>query len=578
MLIREPGDELHRGHVIGVLLDSRFVPGWVAYAIDGLSKSSQAKVVLVVASGQRQEQARAGQGPILLRLWNSMDRVLRANKTDSLRCEEIDTLLNRLSVGVIRISSSTCLAASDSDLELIKQAGLDWLVYTGNDMLGPAMTACARSGMLSLKEADCIGASKLSGLFCDMCEGNPVSRHAPRLIMSTSTHSWPVYAPTVAISFLSLALNQNAVYWDMAEALVRLLYTPAELKAHAYSPSQSMEPGNAGANRLSNLRVLGYFAQWSVRLFRHEMTKRLLREQWSIGVQVKGTPSAPTNRKDLLLIHPPDGRFYADPFLLESNGRHFLFFEDYSFPSRKGVIACCELYQDGRYSEPAVVLERDYHLSYPFVFKLGSEVYMIPETREQGTIELHRATGFPHAWTLEAVLVSDIWATDTTLLYYRNKWWLFTAGVLRHTDPNQSLWLFHSETLLGPWLAHPKNPIVSDLCCARPAGCFRVENGSLIRPGQDCLTTYGRAIHLRRVDVLSEDDYRESPFETIDPSLIRGCRGIHTINQTSQFTVLDCRFLIPRFKLPFLRSVWRRRESFAGTVSLPWESGTGATP
>ena len=95
------------------------------------------------------------------------------------------------------------------------------------------------------------------------------------------------------------------------------------------------------------------------------------------------------------IIHPPKNRFYADPFLFEKNGRHFLFFEDYSYSSRKGVISCLELNDEHGSDQPVTVLERRYHLSYPFVFECDGEIYMLPETGENNCVELYRAPEFP---------------------------------------------------------------------------------------------------------------------------------------------------------------------------------------
>jgi hypothetical protein len=43
------------------------------------------------------------------------------------------------------------------------------------------------------------------------------------------------------------------------------------------------------------------------------------------------------------------------------------------------------------------VLERPYHLSYPYVFFVGDDAFMLPETAANGAIELYRAVSFPDA-------------------------------------------------------------------------------------------------------------------------------------------------------------------------------------
>jgi hypothetical protein len=151
--------------------------------------------------------------------------------------------------------------------------------------------------------------------------------------------------------------------------------------------------------------------------------------------------------------------------------------------------------------------------------------------------------------------MSDVGAVDSTLLQYQGKWWLFTAGVQEHASPNQFLYLYYAESPMGPWTAHPKNPIVSDPRRARPAGHMYFENGKLIRPGQDCSRSYGYAVQLNRVNVLTETDYWEEPLTRITPSRIPGSLGIHTLNKSAKHQVMDAKFMIPRFQFSsfFLR-------------------------
>ena len=192
---------------------------------------------------------------------------------------------------------------------------------------------------------------------------------------------------------------------------------------------------------------------------------------------------------------------------------------------------------------------------------------MIPETCANRTIEMYRASDFPYSWTHETVLMSGVAATDSTLLHHGDKWWLFTAGVLDHASLDQTLCLFFADSPLGPWTAHPRNPIVSDICRARPAGCLYFDNGQLIRPGQDCSKGYGYAVQLHQVDVLSETDYQETLLAKIAPDWIPGSSGIHTINQNADYRVLDCKFLISRFGFTFPFSP-RKEAEFKNSFAL----------
>ena len=71
------------------------------------------------------------------------------------------------------------------------------------------------------------------------------------------------------------------------------------------------------------------------------------------------------------------------------------------------------------------MLERDYHLSYPFLFEWHGQLSMAPETKRNKTIELYRYVEFPLKWEFERVIIDDVQAVDATLHELDGMWWLF---------------------------------------------------------------------------------------------------------------------------------------------------------
>jgi hypothetical protein len=218
-----------------------------------------------------------------------------------------------------------------------------------------------------------------------------------------------------------------------------------------------------------------------------------------------------SNAFDLIL--PPPGHYYADPCLIKKAGTHYIFFEDHDLKARKGTIACATLRNSMAVCEPEVILDRNYHLSYPFVFEWQGQLYMIPETSANRDIELYWARGFPRRWDLAKVLMEGINAADTTLYQHDGKFWMFTSLARGVNFDREDLFLYTSESPFGPWRPHPKNPVISDVSKSRPAGRLFVSNGCLVRPSQDCPKVYGRSIVLNRVMTLSENDLqRDSSY------------------------------------------------------------------
>lgn len=263
-----------------------------------------------------------------------------------------------------------------------------------------------------------------------------------------------------------------------------------------------------------------------------------LRDEWFVAVRARAADARVDVPVPVRVLPNPAGRYLGDPFLIEVHGRHFLFVEDYSYGTRRGVISVAEAGPDGEWSPPRRVLESDHHLSYPFVFEHEGTIYMLPETGEAGRIELHRAVRFPDQWRLERVLLDGLTAVDATLHIDDGLLWLFANVMEGHEDRGQ-LWLFFAPSLDAEWRPHPRNPIVTDPRTARPAGRLFRRGGVLIRPSQDCARAYGEAVVLNRVDVLSPSDYRETPVDRIEPDWLTGVERTHTYTFDSRYECLD---------------------------------------
>jgi hypothetical protein len=243
-------------------------------------------------------------------------------------------------------------------------------------------------------------------------------------------------------------------------------------------------------------------------------------------------------------LFPPKDREWADPFIVEVGNSYFIFIEEFLFQSGNSHISVIEIDCNGDYKGiTGPVLETGYHVSYPFVFKYEHDFYMIPETSTNHTIEVYRSTSFPNRWEPHCVLMRDVRAADTTLLEFDGRWWMFTALGNQRTDNHTELFLFYSDSPFGPWRPHKKNPVVSDVRRARPAGRIFKRNDSLYRPAQDCSFAYGYAISINRIVTLTEDEYCEEEAERIAPDWSANLCGTHTLNFDGEMMVVDGRRL-----------------------------------
>jgi hypothetical protein len=194
-------------------------------------------------------------------------------------------------------------------------------------------------------------------------------------------------------------------------------------------------------------------------------------------------------------------------------------------------------------------LSKDYHMSYPFVFKSNDKYFMVPETAENRTIEIYECVNFPYEWKHVMNLMENVIAVDTTLFFFDEQWWLFT-GMAENEGafPEVELFLFYSNELLTTdWTPHLLNPIVSDVKKARPAGKIIADKGKIYRPSQDCSIRYGWGFNLNEILHLSETEYLEKDVIAVRPNWDRKIESVHTFSQTGSLTVIDACWKKRRF-------------------------------
>jgi hypothetical protein len=272
---------------------------------------------------------------------------------------------------------------------------------------------------------------------------------------------------------------------------------------------------------LAVLRLLARFGN-------HARVSALNVEQWQLAI---GTSRGLAQLDTPEVLIPPADRFWCDPFLLQKDGVLHVFFEECEYESGKGHIAVLSKSPSGEWSGPIKVLERPYHMSYPFVFEHEGELLMQPETTAAGRVELYRCVRFPDQWELDCVQIDDFPGADATLWFDDARWWLFV-------DLRDELCLFHSDSPRGPWQPHPGNPVKSDSRSSRPAGRIFRLGDDVIRPAQDCSLQYGNEVVFNKITRLTVCDFDEVevcrlqvPFD----STIR----CHTFNQLGDITVVD---------------------------------------
>ena len=529
---------------LGLIVDGRTVPAWAHQLIMRLEREARVVIRLVIAVHPHDRRERT---PLGFRLYRAVDRRVFRTTPDALEPRDLSRALpERDWIQTTPLRHGDHWELDQSVVDTLTATPIHLLVnLTGLPFGGRVLDALTR-GIVAPE----FGASGLDPTWLGIRE---VRRNTPvhqEVSLDTATGRKPASGAVATASHpWSLGITQNRVLWATGEQLHKVVLTlAAEGGATAPSPdrppgSSAPEPASPAAPRSaapSGRELTSLVTGVGSRGLRRSVERLLTRERWVIGYRRISPASPPfTDPRGYQVINPPPGHFYADPFLVTRDERHYLFFEDYHYASKKGVIACAELTDDGPASPPEPVLERNHHLSYPCVFEHRGSVYMIPETAGSNAVRLYRAESFPWVWQDVGELIPDIRAFDVTVLSLPEMLWLFACVSPPGASTSDQLHLFSSNDLFGPWRPHPLNPVVADVRCARPAGRLFDWNAQLIRPAQDSSVRYGRSISFRRIETLDEEEYRETEVGQLLPVWHPEVLATHTYNFDARYEVVD---------------------------------------
>ena len=236
---------------------------------------------------------------------------------------------------------------------------------------------------------------------------------------------------------------------------------------------------------------------------------------WSIGIFSGPTLSELAPVQEAAAISARDvtdvtALFVADPFMLRVNNSWHMFFEVYNAPADKGEIGLATSKDGVKWEYRKIVLREPFHLSYPYVFCVGQNYYMIPETYQAGTIRLYRAESFPSRWSYLGPLLQGFWV-DSSTFFFEGRWWIFTSPAAQES---QTLELFSADDISGPWQRHPMSPLISsNNHIARGGGRVILLDGKPVRFTQDCFPFYGTSVRAFEVSALTTSTYKERELE-----------------------------------------------------------------
>ncbi len=281
----------------------------------------------------------------------------------------------------------------------------------------------------------------------------------------------------------------------------------------------------------SNFTVIKYGLKLLGRFSKRIVYGLFIEKRWWIG-EIQGVRF---NRgmnfissRDVKKIPPPkSSRFVADPMLDISFG---LFCEVMKRPRYKGQIW---RFKEGQWKR--VQLDLGFHFSYPQILPHSNELRIFPESSQDLPPSIYQLD----PTSLKVIKKQNLPALenqrliDATLFKKGDIWFLFANS---NVDGFTKLRLWTARDLLDDFIEHPNSPISQDIRNRRMAGSLILENGILLRFGQNNLQGYGQSITIMKITALSEKEYSEEHYGEV---ALRDCFGPHTMTFSDNTIVLD---------------------------------------
>lgn len=540
---------------IGIFIDSCLIPYWTYKVLEQILHSNFAKIEIIVKNDSEKtsrknvvEQFKDNFTSLLYKALLKLDGILFHPQPDAFEQKEISHLLKDIPVITSKpIQKQFFDYFTSEDINKFKSYNIDVFIKFGFRILKGEILNCARYGVWAFHHGD--DTEYLGGLpgFWEVLECYPETGSTLQILTDDEDAGTVLARSYFQTDPLSFKKNRNNLYWQTLSTLqkeLKELYISGGDNFFESVRQRNLHP-SFYSRRLypnpGNVELIGLIIKFYFKYLISKIKPLFYLEKWILLYSLKDDYEFSSSFCKFKKIIPPKDRFWADPHVIFKDGKYYVFFEEYMYKTGKAHISYLMIDENGNCTLPKKIIDKPYHLSYPFVFSYDKEFYMVPESCQNRTIELYKCIDFPEKWELAKVLMKDINAVDTTLLMKDGKWWIFVNIEEDKGDPFwDELFLFYSTDLLGTeWISHPQNPVVSDVKSARSAGKIFTYNGKLYRPSQNNLYRYGYGMKINLIETLNETEYKEVCTNTIEPYWDKNILGTHTINFVKGLTVID---------------------------------------
>lgn len=268
------------------------------------------------------------------------------------------------------------------------------------------------------------------------------------------------------------------------------------------------------------------------------------------------------NMKDKIFSVLPhtEEYWYADPLLWEKDGKEVVFLERVNRKTGIGCIAYADI-TNGFWTNPIPVIEESYHMSFPMCFDWNHELYMIPETEMNQSVNVYHCVEFPGRWEKVGEFLKGCRLVDSVV-------WNKDENMIRllasEYNPEDDFYTRYHGYELHEKEGHIN---VSDLGTesdvytlkSRMAGPVIGEKMPLVPIQRSTSGIYGYSVQF----CAKEEKVPGKQIKELLPADLNAMRGhngigqkllgVHTYSQSTHYEVIDIQYLV------YNKDKWRKR-------------------
>ena len=522
----------------GILVNNLTLQKWQIDALETLEQDGLAELVLIVKKKQdvlsKNAFSRRFDRSFLFKFYN---KFYIKNRSPVLKINNISEMFSDVRVMdcEIRKEGKYSEYFSDEDIYQIREEKLDFMIRFGFGIIRGDILECATHGVWSYHHDDERVIRGGPPCFWEMYNSLPTTGSILQRLTDKLDGGRIIRRGTFRTHPYSYTKNMGQAYKEtslwIASAATEILLTeglkyeePSELEGPIYKTPSTLE-------------FITFIVKCYCGYLKHLYARLFLIENWNVAVSAGSIENIVKNknlsqydfewfaklRKD---------EFIADQFLYEEDERLGCLVEYYHYGQKGKVVEFPNVKINKQ--EFREVIGGKYHHSFPFIIEQNGDLFCIPESYEANSLNLYKKN--KDNWVFVKTIIANKQIIDASFLYHNNRYWIFCG--LRDQSPNLKLFIFSSDRLDGDYVAHPLNPVKTDVETARSAGNFILYDEQIYRPAQNYSKTYGGSVFLNKIIRLDEVSFSEEKYTELLP-LKDYPDGLHTLSYSKNYIAID---------------------------------------